>query len=160
MENGGRTEENGFKPLDASCTRVFKGLGAHNSSRSQGERSRSLFSGDTPPANDQKHFQHDRVLQFLMTLTFDLTFSRKGGQSHCKWFRIPTISCFLYLNFLWYLKKTTFDVFSDLKCETFRLSEIWNNFQTDSDFLANASRFRNVRCFVTEGRMTCTPMLF
>lgn len=92
-----------------------------------------------------------------MTLTFDLTFSRKGGQSQCKWFRIPTISCFLYLNFLWYLKKTTFDVFSDLKCETFRLSEIWNNFQTDSDFLANASRFRNVRCFVTEGRMTLHP---
>lgn len=64
---------------------------------------------------------------------------------------------FVFEFFVIFKKKTTFDVFSDLKCETFRLSEIWNNFQTDSDFLANASRFRNVRCFVTEGRMTLHP---
>lgn len=69
----------------------------------------------------------------------------------------PYNQLFFVFEFFVIFKKNTFDVFSDLKCETFRLSEIWNNFQTDSDFLANASRFRNVRCFVTEGRMTLHP---
>lgn len=93
-----------------------------------------------------------------MALTFDLTFSRKGGKRHCKWFRIPTISCFLYLNFLWYLKKPRL---------TF--SQIWNAkpfvFQrSGTTFRPMATFWRTRRGFETCGvssrrvEWPCTPM--
>lgn len=65
---GERRAENVFEPLEAPCIRVFKGLSAHNSSRSKGKghevKVTVTLSGDTSPPKAQKPLQHDSVSHF------------------------------------------------------------------------------------------------
>lgn len=63
---GERRAENDFEPLEAPCIRVFKGLSAHNSSRSKskGHEVKVKLSGDTTPPKAQKPLRHDSVSHF------------------------------------------------------------------------------------------------